>query len=182
MLTRRKVRAVTLNCSGALWSRQYSRLEVAGGHLLGLRAVALALRGPPLQLLLRCSRDKRSGRFYRFAQLVDLSVDTGSHMRAISRRNKLHSRFQRQNTSHGFLDSLAQHGATARGFHDSVKCPLDQRCGLREEEQVIDGLNGTEEDIGCQAETRQGDHGEIVGNGDAFVAKFLPQETPDHAG
>ena len=45
--------------------------------------------------LLRGSRDERSGRFYRFAQLADLSVDTGSHVRAISRRNKLHSCFQR---------------------------------------------------------------------------------------
>ena len=75
-------------------ARQQDRAQEEESEHLNILATLTSLFADERSVL-RCSRDECSGRFYRFAQLVDLSVDTGSHMRAISRRNKLQSRFQR---------------------------------------------------------------------------------------
>ena len=54
--------------------RQCSSLDIAGGHFLRLRAAALALRGPPLQMKLshhrRMSRLDRRGFWHlKFSKL-----------------------------------------------------------------------------------------------------------------
>src|SRR5215831_9038653 len=119
----------------------------------------------------------RSNFNYGFAKLFDLAGNARLQVRAVAKGDELYAFFHLQDPIQRFIKASTKYGAFASLGKNRLERPLKQRSGLRKKQKIIAGLESPQKQVGRQADTGDGAHRQIVGDGESFVAEFLSKET-----